>query len=243
MAPTPLTCHVDRTARWLAVRVEGQLDVNSAGTLRTTVLKCLADEPPAIVLDIRGLTCPDNAPLTTLTALARAAAAWPGIPLVAHSAPPDLVERLRAMAVTWSVTVLSDAAAAASHLSKAQGPASVRIDLTSSGDLAHIRETARVVCERAGRPAVADTLEVVVTELATNALCHGAGDRSVIISASPYHLHVAVRDESDDVPSIRDTDDDEHGRGLRIVEALSAAWGSTPTRNGKVVWATVRPRR
>jgi hypothetical protein len=239
----PLTCHVDRTARWPTVRVEGQLDVSNAVTLRTTVLKCLADEPAAVVLDLRDLTCPDNAPLTTLTALARAAAAWPGIPLVAHSAGPDLVERLRATSVIWSVAVLPDAAAAAAHLSNTRGPASVRVDLSSGEDLAHVRATARQVCEEIGRPAAADTVEVVVTELATNALCHGAGSRTVIISASRYHLHIAVRDESVEVPHVRTAGDDEHGRGLRIVEALSSAWGSTPTRDGKVVWATVRPRR
>ena len=82
----------------------------------------------------------------------------------------------------------------------------------------------------------------MVTELATNALRHAAGPRSVIISASPYHLHVAVRDGSDKAPRRRDADD-EHGRGLRIVEGLSTAWGSTPTRDGKVVWAAVRPNR
>src|SRR4051812_8008585 len=118
MVPTPLTCHVDQTSPWSTVRVAGQLDASSASTLRTTVLKCLAEEPAAVVLDLKGLTCPDNAPLTTLAALARAASAWPGIPLVAHSVAPDLLERLRAMAVTWSVTVLPDAAAAATHLSK-----------------------------------------------------------------------------------------------------------------------------
>jgi hypothetical protein len=243
MAPPPLSCHVDRTSPWPTVRVVGQLDASSAATLRATVLKCLADEPPAIVLDLKDLSCHDNAPLTTLTALARAAAAWPGIPFVAHSVAPDVVGRLRAMAVTWSVTVVPDAVAAATHLSRTRSPASVRVDLTSSGDLAQVRETARQVCQRAGRSAIADTVEVVVTELATNALCHGTGIRTVIISASPYHVHVAVRDGSVDVPRVRDASEDEHGRGLRIVEALSTAWGSTPTRDGKVVWATVRPRR
>jgi hypothetical protein len=242
MAPTPLTCHVYRTAHWSTVRVAGRLDVNSAATLRTTVLKCLADEPAAIILDLKRLTCSDRAPLATLTALARAAAAWPGIPLVAHSAPPDVLEHLRAMPVTWSVPVVPDAAAAAAHLSRAPAPASVRLDLIGNEDLANIRAIARQVCEGAGRAAIADTVEVVVTELATNALCHGTGSRSVIISASPFYLHVVVRDGSEEAPQVHEAED-EHGRGLRIVEALSTAWGSTPTRDGKVVWATVRPRR
>jgi hypothetical protein len=32
---------------------------------------------------------------------------------------------------------------------------------------------------------------------------------------------------------------DERGRGLQLVHAIADGWGATPTRDGKVVWATV----
>jgi hypothetical protein len=35
----------------------------------------------------------------------------------------------------------------------------------------------------------------------------------------------------------------ERGRGLRLVHFGAAAWGAMPTRGGKVVWATVCPRK
>lgn len=243
MSATSLHCHVDRTSPWPIVRVAGDLDVTGAATLRQTVLKCLADEPAAVVLDLDGLTGTDDAALTSLATLGRAAAAWPAIPLVAHSVAADLAERLRALAVTRSVTLVADAGAAAALLAQAPGPGSVRIDFSDSHDLVTIRLAVRQVCERAGWTTVADALEVVVTELATNALCHAAGPRSVLISVSLYQVHVAVRDRSDVPPQARENADGEHGRGLRIVEGLSAAWGTTPTRDGKVVWATVRPDR
>jgi anti-anti-sigma factor len=240
MSATSLRCYVDRTSPWPVVRVDGELDVTGAVTLRRTVLKCLADEPAAIVLDLTGLTGTDDTGLTSLITLARAAAAWPAIPLVAHSASSALQERMRALAVTRTVTVVPDADAAATHLAAARGPGSVRIDLITSHDLAAVRDAVRRVCDRTGPRDVADTMEIVATELATNALCHAAGPRSVIISASLSHVQVAVRDHSDDLPYVEHNAEGEHGRGMRIVEALSAAWGSTPTHDGKVVWAAMR---
>jgi hypothetical protein len=35
---------------------------------------------------------------------------------------------------------------------------------------------------------------------------------------------------------------DEGGRGLLLLDALAAGWGSTVLDDGKVVWATVRVR-
>jgi hypothetical protein len=31
----------------------------------------------------------------------------------------------------------------------------------------------------------------------------------------------------------------EGGRGLIVVDLMSRAWGTTPTRDGKVVWASL----
>jgi len=239
-----VTCDVDRTSPWVTVRVRGHLDADSAAVLRAAVLKCLAEEPAAVVLDLTHLTGADDAALMVLPALARAAAAWPGLPLLAHSADAALAHRMEALAVTRTVTVVPDGAAATAHLEAARGPARVRMDLTGdSGDLARARIPVRELCAGTRRAGIADVAELVVTELAANALRHAAGPRSVILSATPYHLHVAVRDRSTDLPAVRGGDDGLGGRGLRIVEALTSAWGSTPTRDGKVVWATVRAVR
>jgi hypothetical protein len=37
-----------------------------------------------------------------------------------------------------------------------------------------------------------------------------------------------------------DLDTGRGGRGLILIDALAASWGSTPMPDGKVVWATLR---
>ncbi|MDF3147449.1 MULTISPECIES: ATP-binding protein [unclassified Streptomyces] len=98
----------------------------------------------------------------------------------------------------------------------------------------------------------ADAL-MVVTELAANAVLHAAphsaphplaaGEPEIWLRLSlrrPAHLVCAVTDPSDNPPVYPHTSDplDEHGRGLRIIDALSEHWGWTRRQpNGKTVWA------
>jgi anti-sigma regulatory factor (Ser/Thr protein kinase) len=105
----------------------------------------------------------------------------------------------------------------------------------------------------------ADAL-TVVAELAANAVVHAmphapAGMAGVWLDLTlrPAHLVCAVIDSSDSPPVYPRTNDplDEHGRGLRIVDALSEHWGWTwrypagrTVPAGKTVWAMLptRPR-
>jgi hypothetical protein len=46
-------------------------------------------------------------------------------------------------------------------------------------------------------------------------------------------------------PDASGAPEDEHGRGLLLLDAMADAWGSSATGDGKVVWANVgiRSRR
>jgi anti-sigma regulatory factor (Ser/Thr protein kinase) len=89
----------------------------------------------------------------------------------------------------------------------------------------------------------------VVNELAANALLHALTEEEAAwlkLTLRPSHLVCAVTDHSNCLPVRLHSRDslEEHGRGLRIVEALSEHWGWTrrfPT--GKTVWAMlpIRP--
>lgn len=87
----------------------------------------------------------------------------------------------------------------------------------------------------------AEDAETVTSELVTNAIEH-AGARKfgleVMRLAGPGAVAVIVTDPSPHPPVKRDPDEDiEHGRGLRIVEALAASWGWRPEDPGKAVYA------
>ncbi|MFQ6146733.1 ATP-binding protein [Streptomyces seoulensis] len=74
---------------------------------------------------------------------------------------------------------------------------------------------------------LADTAELLTSELVTNALCHGAGqDVGMRLSLTQHSLLIEVRDGSPQRPVLRDAQpDDENGRGLALVDALADAWG------------------
>ncbi|MFJ7074767.1 ATP-binding protein [Streptomyces sp. NPDC098781] len=95
----------------------------------------------------------------------------------------------------------------------------------------------------------------VVTELLANAVLHAvppaparpaAAEAEIWLRLSvrrPGHLVCAVTDPSDHPPVYPHTSDpfDEHGRGLRIIDALSEHWGWTRRHPmGKTVWAMLR---
>ncbi|MFJ9039180.1 ATP-binding protein [Streptomyces sp. NPDC102406] len=92
-----------------------------------------------------------------------------------------------------------------------------------------------------------DTAVLLVSELATNAIRHGpAREREFEIAVTVLadgSCFIEVSDASATEPAMGPprTPDDESGRGLHLVDALSEAWGVWHRgRYGKTVWALVR---
>ncbi|MEV6018102.1 MULTISPECIES: ATP-binding protein [unclassified Streptomyces] len=88
-----------------------------------------------------------------------------------------------------------------------------------------------------------DTAALVVSELVTNAIVHAAGQRVVCeLHDAGDRLRIAVGDEGcapgEPHPSPQ-RPDEEHGRGLLLVAAVSRAWGAQDTGPGLLVWAEI----
>ena len=87
---------------------------------------------------------------------------------------------------------------------------------------------------------VRDTVALLVSEVATNALVHGNGDVEVSVRVCQGRLRVEVSDGSSTAPQPRSADPEaEGGRGLALVDALSSSWGTELTASGKTVWFEV----
>ncbi|MFG2006383.1 SpoIIE family protein phosphatase [Spirillospora sp. NPDC048911] len=83
---------------------------------------------------------------------------------------------------------------------------------------------------------LADTVELLVSELVTNALVHGAGAIGMRLIKGGTLL-CEVSDDGHELPHLRDADaNDESGRGLQLVSHLAERWGTHRTEQGKVVW-------
>jgi len=89
-----------------------------------------------------------------------------------------------------------------------------------------------------GWPALIESADVLVTELVTNALEHGIGDVGLRVYLTDTHLVIEVRDGSHEIPVVREAAlDDEDGRGLFLVRAISDAWGVSS--DGMTTWCSL----
>lgn len=96
-------------------------------------------------------------------------------------------------------------------------------------------------------PVPSDTAELIVSELTTNAILASrrAGGPFIRLTLTLDHreLAIAVHDHCPGAPEPGNADDDdENGRGLLLVEAVSSRSGWYPSGDGtpgKVVWAVL----
>jgi two-component sensor histidine kinase len=88
---------------------------------------------------------------------------------------------------------------------------------------------------------IRDSVALMVSELATNALVHATGGFEVVVDRSDREVFVSISDRGEGTPVLQAPPSTEpHGRGLRIVDTLSDGWGISPLpdggRHGKTVW-------
>ncbi|GHB65804.1 hypothetical protein GCM10010377_65750 [Streptomyces viridiviolaceus] len=86
-----------------------------------------------------------------------------------------------------------------------------------------------------------DVVLLVVSELVTNALVHTDGKVRLDLTLVGGRLRVAVADASPRTP-VKPTSigwEATGGRGILLVEAMSAAWGTLPVSGGKQVWSEI----
>jgi anti-sigma regulatory factor (Ser/Thr protein kinase) len=103
----------------------------------------------------------------------------------------------------------------------------------------HARRFARRTLRSWGVTAEYDAVLLVVSELVTNALVHTDGKVRMDLTLVNNRLRVAIADASPRSP-VRPTSigwEATGGRGILLVEALSATWGTLPVSGGKQVWA------
>lgn len=87
-------------------------------------------------------------------------------------------------------------------------------------------------------PDTKEIVELLVSELASNAILHGRTRFTVTVSQHDTATRVSFFDRNNALPAVKDYGPDAvTGRGLRIVERLADRWGiDQPPTGGKAVW-------
>ncbi|MCG8919863.1 hypothetical protein L6E12_29245 [Actinokineospora sp. PR83] len=224
------------------VRIAGRIDRSHHAEIRRHLLRCAAEVPAALVVDVRSVQCADPIALAVFVTVAEQLSRWPGVPLRlvcgrdsrAVGADSPLLRFLDVHATTEEAL--------------AADPGGSRV--VSRVELPNDHSAMRL-----GRGFVRDTLLVwdldqvaqdcllMSAELVQNTIQHTLSAPTIRLEHRRGVLTVAVYDDDPHHPEhVPDPDEDLAGtHGLDLVAFLAAAWGTAPTPGGgKVVWATLR---
>jgi anti-anti-sigma factor len=238
---------MDANGDVVAVAPRGVLDAAGAAEIRAAVSKALAEAPLAVVVDVAGLTVADDVCLTVFPALARCARAEPGTSMVISGADQSVRSRMAALGIDRHVPVYASRDEAVRRVAARAGEAArvVQRFAPYADSVPQARIVATSACARWRMPtAVSDRVQVIVTELSSNAVLHAGTPFELVLRRSPAFVHVAVLD-GDKRPARLVGPESPYsigGRGLLLVEAFAAAWGCHPTIRGKSTWASIRYR-
>ncbi|MEU7477025.1 ATP-binding protein [Lentzea sp. NPDC042327] len=110
----------------------------------------------------------------------------------------------------------------------------------SDPDLADLRSWASTLLADLSEDVLLD-VQLVCTELASNAYEHAAAPRVVRMSRTNEVIRVEVEDGTPaELPQLGESRiADSRGRGLVLVAHLSRCWGTREAADGKTVWAEI----
>jgi anti-sigma regulatory factor (Ser/Thr protein kinase) len=244
-----ITCDIDTAVTEMVV--PGRWSARLASDVHSGFRKCLAEHPSAIILDLRDLTDPAAGSAAMWLAAGNAATRLrpPVRAALCVSAGNPLSQRLRRIGVTRVVPVYPTMEKARTAVAGTDPPADrmrlIRLP-PEVGSVRIARGLVDAACEDWRCPDLRQTSRLVISELVANSVEHAGTELAVSVRRGGTGLHLTVRDGDARLPRLLETPPPlrgSGGHGLRIVDTLAAAWGCLPTRDGKMVWATMRSYR
>jgi anti-anti-sigma regulatory factor len=241
MALTP-TVTRDATQDALVVALTGELGISTAPVARQSLLKCYAECPAAVVVDLTDVRVDHQATLTVFPATQRYAEQGAYVALLLCGLDPDLAG---SAALGSDISLHSTRTAALTAARRGTlGPHHQRLHLAPlPGAPALARAFVAETCAAWDLDDLAGEAKLIASELVTNAVRHAGTDLEVVLSRRDFYLHLGVRDRSPAAPPQPGSDygvDKLDGRGLHLVDAVAAGWGCATGASSKVVWATLR---
>ncbi|CQD02669.1 stas domain-containing protein [Mycobacterium europaeum] len=235
-----------RTDQSVAIlTVDGVLDTGNSASLRDHILQATLDEPAAVIVNISGLKVLDDSASSTFIGAYWQIRANPHVPVVLVCAHRGTREAITRNGAAYFMPVYATEKAATKALSQQSRRAVRRADAQLPADLTSLRESRRLVREWLtawSQSTLIPVALVVVNVFVENVLEHTASVPVVRIESHGTTATIAVSDSSH-APALR-LPPPANGidvSGLAIVDALSRAWGNTPTAAGKTVWAVIGP--
>lgn len=234
-------CEVEGDGTSLVITPVGRLRLPDVSPLRKRMLKCLAEQPGALLVDLSDLHVDEPLALSVFTVVQREASRWPGTPVLLCGPPPQTRAHLLTGAYRL-LPVVADLKAAHGMLSdNRRAMPSIHEDLLPiAGSTRHARDVVTDACVRWDLPDLVAPASLIATELVGNVIDHAHTLMTLRLTLRPRQLTIAVRDGSRRRPPGPQPPESTNGRGLVLVASLASSWGCIPSEDGKVMWATLR---
>jgi len=233
------------------IEASGALSTHSVPELLAALQACADECPSSVVVDLSGCEVESPAALSAIGGVGRAGSVLPSVDIVLVAAE-TVVPEVGLLGLGVFERPGDALASAARYRSRHQ---MVRLDFEPvPGAPAQARDLIRSACQDWDMKPVAPDVELVASELVTNTVLYSGTAGTMELINRDGFLRLRVSDGNGEPPT-RDPvgmppggpQTTERGRGLPLVQLLSAAWGYLIDHTGrrKAVWATFtgRPRR
>ncbi|MGB3335108.1 MAG: STAS domain-containing protein [Mycobacterium sp.] len=244
-APGPVTVSASDVGGVCLLTAVGTLDSSNYLELRDRVIKAALDEPTAVLVDVGGLEVPARSAWSVFTSARWHVSVWPDIPIRLVCERPDTMARLSETGVTRYVPAHPNLETALVSLPRPKRTR-CRVSAELPRRLSSLRRSRDFVAEWLSswsQDQLIPTARVIVDVLVENVLRHTDSSPTVLLERAGSTVTIAVQD-ADAAPAVLHEGPDglpARASGLAVVGAVCRAWGSTPTRPGKTVWAVIRP--
>jgi hypothetical protein len=235
----------DSTVGIAVVTLTGAVSLSAVPRIRDTLMKCIAEQPSAIVVDLSLARLEQAYALNVFSMVARRAALWSGVQLILVSgAAFDGRLSLAAQTLGRFVRICPTLPQARAAARRAPLRRLAVMILPPSEASPHTARTyVTDVCTTWGCTTLLDDAVLVANELVSTALHRSAGDLILRLELRRDLLTVAVTDDCPDPPDVTALPGGPpvDPIRIRILSELAKACGSSPTRNGdRINWAVLR---
>jgi anti-anti-sigma factor len=230
----------------VVLTVEGVLDSSSSAALRDITMKATThDEPSAVVVNVSGLRVSAESAWAAFIGVRWQVDTRPDVPIMLVCTDRATRDAISRSEVARFMPVYASEKGAMKALGRPSRRTVRHADAELPANLTSLRESRRLVREWLttwSQSTLIPVALVVVNVFVENVLEHTGSVPMMRVETDGATATIAVSDGSS-TPAVRLPAPDKgiDVSGLAIVDALSRAWGSTPTSSGKTVWAVIGP--
>ena len=236
--------HIEQAARdgCIVMTLLGDLDVAAAPIVQRALLKCLAEQPDAVICDLAGVARIDAVCASVFAAVAhRPRSRWPDSSILLCGARPAVAAVLARRGMPGVLPVYDTLDQAVAHARSRPPFLRERLRLAPTLDaITTARWFVGEVCQRWQLDDLTETAQSLVGEVTTHAVLDeptGVESVELRVELRATGLLMAVQSGGTSLAAMQTDHDGEPGSGLGVVQRVAQHWGVRRQADGsRVVW-------